>query len=274
MGRISALTEVTQLANDDYLVVLDSSANIAKKVTVANALGIPELGWTAAGETWTYSAWSSSTKIAQITVPSDATAKYQVGMRVKFNQTTDGTKYGIIQKVETTTLHVFMHDDYDFDNETITVPFYSLGYAPLGFDLDPTKWQIELYSANYSNGSPSLSPTNITSFSVPVGGWLIEMTGSSYCRVASTSSSYSYNFGISTTSATFDSELTAKIDGADSGAGSSVHYASSDIHKQKYIFQTSATTWYLIYDTGGSLTNLYFGAGNSTAKVRVTCKYI
>lgn len=36
MGRISALTELTTVANDDYLVVLDTSANIAKKVTVAN----------------------------------------------------------------------------------------------------------------------------------------------------------------------------------------------------------------------------------------------
>lgn len=36
MGRISALTELTSVANDDYLVVLDTSANIAKKVTVAN----------------------------------------------------------------------------------------------------------------------------------------------------------------------------------------------------------------------------------------------
>lgn len=36
MGRISALTELTSVATDDYLVVLDTSANIAKKVTVAN----------------------------------------------------------------------------------------------------------------------------------------------------------------------------------------------------------------------------------------------
>lgn len=36
MGRISALTELTNVAVDDYLVVLDTSANIAKKVTVAN----------------------------------------------------------------------------------------------------------------------------------------------------------------------------------------------------------------------------------------------
>lgn len=36
MGRISALTELTNVAVDDYIVVLDTSANIAKKVKVAN----------------------------------------------------------------------------------------------------------------------------------------------------------------------------------------------------------------------------------------------
>lgn len=36
MGRISALTELTNVATDDYVIVLDTSANIAKKVTVAN----------------------------------------------------------------------------------------------------------------------------------------------------------------------------------------------------------------------------------------------
>jgi hypothetical protein len=32
MGRISALTELTSVASNDYLLVLDSSANIAKKL--------------------------------------------------------------------------------------------------------------------------------------------------------------------------------------------------------------------------------------------------
>jgi hypothetical protein len=79
MGRISALTELTSLASDDYLVVLDSSANIAKKITIANAFGIPDLGWTAAGESWTYTR-SATTRIAEITVPSNATTKYDAGM--------------------------------------------------------------------------------------------------------------------------------------------------------------------------------------------------
>lgn len=126
MGRISALTEVTELASNDYLVVLDASANIAKKVSVANALGIPDFGWTASGESWSYA--SSTT----ITVPSDATTKYNEGMFVQFTQSTGGTKYAIIVKVETTTLTLGLLGGATLANEAITATYYSIAANPIG----------------------------------------------------------------------------------------------------------------------------------------------
>lgn len=159
MGRISALTEVSELASNDYLVVLDTSANIAKKVSVANALGIPDFGFVATGESWTYSAYDTVTRIAEITVPTDATTKYQDGMRVKFTQPTDGEKFGIIMKVEATLLHIFMHADYDLDNEAITTPFYSSEYAPYGFDLNPTKWKLEYTRSTQDSQASPVSGT-------------------------------------------------------------------------------------------------------------------
>ena len=120
MGRISALTELTSLESNDYLIVLDSSANIAKKITIANAFGLPSFGFTATGESWTFSSWDSTTKIGVITVPTDATTKYSAGMRVKFTQTTGGTKFGIIHDVTATTLSVFFGTDYTLNNEAIT----------------------------------------------------------------------------------------------------------------------------------------------------------
>jgi len=126
MGRISALTELTSLASDDYLVVLDSSANIAKKITVANAFGIPDLGFTAAGESWTYA--SAST----ITVPTDATTKYQRGNIIKITQTTGGTKYGVITTVAATLLTIEWLNGATLANEAITSPFYSSNATPLG----------------------------------------------------------------------------------------------------------------------------------------------
>lgn len=126
MGRISALTELTSLASDDYLVVLDSSANIAKKITIANAFGIPNLGYTAAGESWTYASGTT------ITVPTDATTKYQRGNIIKITQTTGGTKYGVITTVAATLLTIEWLNGATLANEAITSPYYSSNATPLG----------------------------------------------------------------------------------------------------------------------------------------------
>lgn len=131
MGRISALTEVTELASNDYFIVLDSSANIAKKVSVANAFGVPDNGFIASGESWTYSSYSSTNKSGVITVPSDATLKYAVGMFVKFTQSTGGTKWGQIIAVSSTTITVHL-GTFTLNNEAITSTFYSTAYTPYG----------------------------------------------------------------------------------------------------------------------------------------------
>ena len=129
MGRISSLTELTSLASNDYLIVLDSSANIAKKITVANAFGIPDFGWTASGESWTFNAWNSTSKIGVINVPSNATLKYTVGNFIRISQSTGGTKYGKILSITSTTLTVWM-PGYTLNNETISSPNYSPHATP------------------------------------------------------------------------------------------------------------------------------------------------
>jgi hypothetical protein len=129
MGRISALTELTSLASDDYLVVLDSSANIAKKITIANAFGIPSVGWTASGESWTYATATT------ITVPTDATTKYDEGMIVQFTQATGGVKYAVITTVAATVLTLRMLGGATLVNEAITSTFYSTVASPLGAGL-------------------------------------------------------------------------------------------------------------------------------------------
>jgi hypothetical protein len=138
MGRISALTELTSLASDDYLVVLDSSANIAKKISVANAFGIPDLGWTASGESWTYA--SATT----ITVPTDATTKYNVGMFIKVTQSTGGTKYGMIRTVASTLLTIVWLGGATLANEAITSPHYSIAQSPFGVGtVNPANTQTD-----------------------------------------------------------------------------------------------------------------------------------
>lgn len=200
------ITTAINDSNDNEAIKLTATASAVNELTVTNAAtgNAPEIsatgadtnidlnlrgkgtgsvrfvdffdGWVAADETWTYSAWDDTNGVstASITVPTDATTKYQAGMRVKFSQTTDGVKYGIITKAEATTLTVFLNTDYDFDNETITSPFYSPMDIPFGFVKDPLKYQVETTITAGSQATPTQNQWyNIESNSIdiPVGSW-------------------------------------------------------------------------------------------------------
>lgn len=82
-------------------------------------------GWIAVTDTWTYA--SSTT----VTVPSDATAKYSVGDKVRF--TNSGTKYFYITAVSSTVLTLNGGSDYSLANAAITLPFFSKEVSPTGF---------------------------------------------------------------------------------------------------------------------------------------------
>ena len=131
--RNSQLTELLIVAQDDYLTIVDTSAGQSKRVSVKNLTGLPDLGWTATGESWSYSSFSSTTRIGVITVPTDATTKYSIGMKVRFSQSTGGTKFGFIIAVTATTLSVFFSQSITFNNEAISSPVYSVEYMPIGY---------------------------------------------------------------------------------------------------------------------------------------------
>ncbi len=82
-------------------------------------------GWIAVSDTWTYA--SATT----VTVPSDATAKYSVGDKVKF--TNSGAKFFYITAVTGTILTLNGGSDYTVANAAITVPYYSKAETPVGF---------------------------------------------------------------------------------------------------------------------------------------------
>ncbi len=273
MGRISALTELTSLASNDYIVVLDSSANIAKKITVANAFGIPDLGWTAAGESWTYSAWSSTTRIAEITVPSNATTKYVAGMRVKFTQPTDGTKYGIIMKVDSTKLHVHMHASYDFDNESITSPTYTSVFAPVGFDLTPSNWTRSSSTTTDVNQAPSGIDVwyNLDSHSLAlgVGKWKLRHQGM-YGADRASGGRTDMRVALSTSSSSVsDVEL---LIGQGNGNANIFNAAPYDISGEVNL--TSATTYYAIAAAKAASLSLIYKFASSSSGGNHTIKAV
>ena len=132
--RTSQLTQLTaaQVAQGDFLPIVDVSAGQTKYVTVKDLTGAPDFGWAATGESWAYSSFNTTTRVGVITVPTDATTKYNAEMWVRFTQTTGGTKYGKILSVTATTLTVYFGSSYTLNNEAITSPVYSPLAVPVG----------------------------------------------------------------------------------------------------------------------------------------------
>ena len=275
MGRISALTELTSLASDDYLVVLDSSANIAKKITVANAFGITDLGWTASGESWTYASWTSTTRIGTITVPTDATTKYVAGMRIKITQSTGGTKYGIITKVAATLLTIFFPTGTTLNNEAITSPQYSLAKSPSGFDLDPTVWTLEYTRTTQDTQA---SPTANTWYKLNasdelvlgIGLWYAGYSVGHFAAKAAGGIDFETTLSTSSSSET-DSTMTARTQ----SSGATPTQLMDPIVKTRILAVTSQTTYHLISETrSASHTDLGHDNDDQTLKIWATCAYL
>ena len=81
-------------------------------------------GWTSAGA-WTYA--SANT----INVPAGAVARFGIGDRVKFTQTT--VKYGVIVAVADELITLAGNDDYAVADATISANYYSHEMSPIGY---------------------------------------------------------------------------------------------------------------------------------------------
>ena len=213
-SKISLFTEDSSPSGDDLLVSVNDPAGTPtnKKVTVTNlaaylatlaqtltnkTLTSPLFqgtvdGWINANETWTYASADAPTFV--ITVPSDATTKYSVGMRIKLTQTT--VKYFIITAVTATTLTVYGGTDYTLIDAAISANFYSSMKSPLGFPTNPLKWTV---STTSTSDVTQNSPTNGTwynlgslSLSIPIGEWRVYFKGILNVNKSGGGSNYSY----------------------------------------------------------------------------------
>lgn len=279
--RNSQLQELTVVAQNDYLTIVDTSAGQSKRVSVKTLVGNVDLGWVATGESWTYSSWTSGTRVGVITVPSDATTKYSPGMRTRFSQTTGGTKYGIILAVTSTTLTVFFPSGTTFTNETITSPVYSSIKVPYGFPLNPVSWSLIATDTNQAlKLSPSVSTwygggalsTAGLSLTVPVGGWILDYrTITEVLKNTATSTNVFVTLSTSSSAET-NQELTSRqyLSGA-SGNRNPAMTATGTAP----INQTSQQTWYLNISTQTtSATQIAMDGNLSPTVITARCAYL
>lgn len=132
--KTSQFTAATVANPTDEVPLLQSG--VLKRVQVKTLVGNPDVGWLATGESWSYSSYNSTTRVGVVTAPSDATTKYNKDMKVRFSQTTGGTKYARIKSVTSTTITLFMLNSSTLTNESITTPVYSPLYAPVAPGID------------------------------------------------------------------------------------------------------------------------------------------
>jgi hypothetical protein len=116
----------------------DSSIDLGTKTSTWD-------GWIVVTDSWTYA--SSTT----VTVPSDATAKYSIGDRVKFTQTT--IKYFQVTAVSSTTLTLFGLSGDTVANAAIGSIYYSKSLTPTGYSQSWQSWSPTWVNLSIGNGT-------------------------------------------------------------------------------------------------------------------------
>lgn len=290
MAKITSLAELTDVASDDLLVVVDKSdtsmadSGTDKKVQKVNLLKglVPENGWIPAGETWTYAGADDPTYTFKVNA--DVTGKYSAGMKIKLTQTT--VKYFIITAVSAysggyTTITVYGGTDYDLANDTITNPYYSMVKSPYGFPMSPDKWTVEKLDTNRRQQA---NPANSTWYNlgginivIPIGVWNVYW----YALAGASGGTADCEVSNSTTLSTANNSESNK----QYSAGNYIRYIKTGgggigfnvpLNKSFVLSATSRTTYYLnamVYSSVAQTDLSFFGNENTTI-IRATCAYL
>lgn len=275
--RNSQLTELLIVAQDDYLTIVDTSAGQSKRVSVKNLTGLPDVGWTATGESWTFSSWDSARRIGVITVPTDATTKYSLGNRIRIAQSTGGTKYGIIHYITATALHVFFPVGTTLNNEAINSPVYSPLYSPVGFNPSASLWSLESTLTVDTNLNSPVANTwyNLGSHSLAVGAGVWKAYGKVVCGYDRGGVGRTDLIAGLSTSASSASDM--RLIGGQAAGNGGIFSAGSITITDDITFTGANTLYWITSPTAAGPQNIYnFGAGliGGSRVIRVTSAFV
>lgn len=142
---------------DSVLAAHQNTPNLELTTIETWLLNKAELGWIPVNESWSYA--SAST----ITVPTDATTKYQKWDRIRLKQG-GAYKYYTIQSLTSTVLTIVTNTDYVVANSAITDIYISRSILPFGF---PTSFNWTPAPTNFTLGNGTLTAKYFVS-----GGWV------------------------------------------------------------------------------------------------------
>jgi len=228
-------------------------------------------GWQTGPGTWTYSSADSPTFV--LTTSVDLSAFIGVGTRIKLTQTT--VKYFIVTDISGTTITLYGGTDYTLANAAITLPYFSIMKAPIGFPLDPLKWTV---SATDTSMRTQATPTQNTwynpgsiTLSVPIGSWKLSFLANVDIDDASASTPQ-FRLTLSTAN---NSESDASMTAAAHVVLNASTRQGLAVYREKHVLLAAKTSHYLnIMTPTASVDNLNIRGDIGTTTIRAVSSYL
>lgn len=247
------------------VVTVTNGASAINNADIADCrMPITGASWQSANETWIYSSADSPTFV--VTVPSDATGKYTVGMKVRLWQ--GSWKFFIITAVSATTITLYGGTDYTLTSAGISNPMYSAQKSPIGFPMDPAKWTVKVTDTSSRLQSPptlgvwyNLGSQSIT---IPIGIWNVDYTVHGYASTAGADHFITLSTGAATES---NNEYSVRQDNTTGAMGITSF-------KQFLISAATKTVYYLNTKTGTSGGILYNNNDQVKLVIKAVCAYL
>ena len=276
--KITELDELTTPVSTDLLPIVEDPGGTPKteKITLEN-LGLTN-GWFPITKTLVYATADDPTFTFTIAA-FDATTQLSPGMKIKLTNAT--VKYFIITKVvfddPGSTITVYGGTDYNLVDAAITSPYYSVVKAPLGFPLDPSKWEVKVVIATTANEATPTASTwyNIgtNTIDIPIGIWDVYYQAGAI-RITGTDQKMRLEVTLSTANnSESDVEYTAVLYGGGTGAGS--YYLGGSLTNRFILDLSTKDTYYFnqrVVDAGAEeLRCLWVEA---RAVLKAVCAYL
>lgn len=189
---------------------------------------------------------------------------------------TNGTKYGIVNDIAfstDTTMVIDCGTDYGIDDGTISGFSYATVKAPVGFPLNPTKWQFEWAMTDIQTQASPVANTwynlGFPHLDLPVGVWKVTAKAQ-FATFAATSVLVVATLSTSTSSET-DTDMTRsdEFNSATAGRPCLAYIV------EKTIEATVRTKHYLLMKVAtGGISNLYHRCDNERTILRAVNAYL